>query len=129
MAGYRKKRLEEQIKRIIGEALLREVKDPRIGFVTVYSVELSDDYEMATVKISVLGDDKQKKKSLAGLVAAKGFIRSFIGKNMQLRFVPDVIFKIDTSIEDGVRLVGLIESVSSEKSDEKSDDDDGSTDQ
>lgn len=111
MAGMRKKRLEEQVKRIIGDTLLKEVKDPRIGFVSVYSVSLDDDYTTAVVNISVLGDEKQKKKSIAGLNAAKGYIRSFLGKQLQTRFVPDLIFKLDTTIEDGVNLVNLIEEV------------------
>lgn len=111
MAGFRKKRLEEQVKRIIGDTLIKEVKDPRIGFVSVYNVELDDDYTTAVVHVSVLGDEKQKKKSVAGLNAAKGYIRSFLGKNLKTRLVPNLIFKLDTTIEDGVNLVNLIDEV------------------
>ena len=123
MAGYRKKKLEEQIKRLIGEALIREVKDPRIGFATVYSVSLADDYSHAEVLISVLGDQKQKSKTLDGLKAAKGFLRSFVGKNIQLRHVPEMTFKIDSSIEEGARIIEMIDSVaaSDESSEQETD--------
>ena len=117
MAGFRKKKLEQQVKKVVGEALIREVKDPRIGFSTVYDINLADDYSHAEILISVLGDDSQKRKTLKGLNAAKGFIRSYIGKNIRLRHVPEITFKIDTTVEEGVDLVNLIESVNPEEND------------
>jgi ribosome-binding factor A len=122
MAGYRKKKLEELIKRVIGDALIKEIKDPRIGFVTIYKVELSKDYSLAEVYFSVIGDNKQKKKSIDGLIAAKGYLRYHLGKNVKLRIVPDLKFKLDESIETGVDLVNLIDSVTPKSNDNNDND-------
>lgn len=120
MSSFRKKKLEELIKRIIGDALIKEIKDPRIGFVTISRVELTKDLALAKVYFSVIGDDKQKKKSVDGLNAAKGFIRFQLGKNLKLRSVPDVKFYLDESIESGVNLVDLIHKASSDKESDES---------
>lgn len=111
MPGFRKKKIEEQIKRIIGDTLIRDIKDPRIGFVSVYEVMLSKDSTRAEVKISVLGSDKQKKDAAFGLSSAKGFIRKRVGDGLGIRHVPEIDFIIDDSIEKGVELVALIDSV------------------
>jgi ribosome-binding factor A len=109
MAGFRKKKLEELMKRIIGDTLLKDIKDPRIGFASVYRVDLSSDYSVADIYVSVIGDKKQKRKTLAGLDAAKGYIRYHIGKSVKLRNIPGLRFHIDDSIEEGMKLVDLIE--------------------
>lgn len=112
MASFRKKRLEELIKRIIGDMLIKgAVKDPRIGFVTVYAVELNDDNTVATVKISVLGPSEDKKKSLVGLNAAAGFVKFNLGKELKVRTIPDVVFVYDDSVEKGSDVVNLIDSI------------------
>jgi ribosome-binding factor A len=112
MAGYRKERVEGLMKRIIGDALLTEVKDPRIGFASVFRVEVSRDYSVADVFISVIGTPDQKKKTIAGLNSASGFIRSRVGKEMKMRFAPELKFHLDDSIEKGVGMVNLIEKLS-----------------
>lgn len=112
MAGRRQLRLEELIKRIIGDFLVKgEVKDPRIGFVTIYKVELNDDYTLATVYVSVIGKTKEKFDSLKGLNAAAGYIKFHMSKELKLRTIPDVLFKLDDSIEKGIDIVNLIDSV------------------
>jgi ribosome-binding factor A len=111
MTTHRRERLEEIIRRIIGDTLLKEIKDPRIGFVTVVNVRLSRDYAEADVWISVLGDEAEKKKSLAGLESAKGYVQFVVGKNIKLRNTPRLRFHLDTSIEEGVRLVNVIDSL------------------
>ena len=108
MAGHRKERIEELIKRIIGDMLLTEIKDPRIGFTTVYRVEVSRDFSVADVFVSVIGDDVQKKKTIAGLTSAAGFIRSKVGDHIKLRQTPEIKFHIDDSIEKGVDMVNLL---------------------
>ena len=108
MAGHRKERIEELIKRIIGDMLLTEIKDRRIGFTTVYRVEVSRDLSVADVFISVIGDNVQKKKTIAGLNSASGFIRSRVGDHVKLRQTPEIKFHLYDSIEKGNDMVNLL---------------------
>jgi ribosome-binding factor A len=114
MASYRKERIEELIKRMLGDALIADVKDPRIGFASVFRVEVSRDYSVADVFISVIGDEEQKKKSIEGLQSASGYLRSLVGKQLKLRLAPELKFHIDDSIEKGVGMVGLLDRLASE---------------
>ena len=114
MATFRKERLEELIKRIIGDALLSEVKDPRIGFASVFRVEISRDYSVADVFISVIGDESQKKKTIKGLYSASGYIRSMLGKQVKLRVAPELKFHLDDSIEKGAGMVDLLDKLAGE---------------
>ena len=108
MAGHRKERMEELVRRIIGDMLLTEIKDPRIGFTTVYRVEISRDLSVADVFVSVIGDDSQKKKTIAGLQSASGFIRSKVGDHLKIRQTPEIKFHLDDSIEKGNAMVDLL---------------------
>ena len=108
MAGHRKERMEELVRRIIGDMLLTEIKDPRIGFTTVYRVEISRDLSVADVFVSVIGDDSQKKKTIAGLQSAAGFIRSKVGDHLKIRQTPEIKFHLDDSIEKGNAMVDLL---------------------
>ncbi|MBN2078109.1 MAG: 30S ribosome-binding factor RbfA [Spirochaetes bacterium] len=107
--GYRKERLEEQIKRTVSELLIREIKDPRIGFATVTGVELSKDYSEAKIGISVLGDPRDVRKSIEGLRSATPYIQHRLGKSMSLRITPRISFFLDTSVAEGVRMVEMID--------------------
>jgi ribosome-binding factor A len=109
MASHRKERLEELIRQVIGDTLLSNIKDPRIGFTTVTRVDLSRDYSAAHVYISVLGTETEKRLSMAGLESAKHYIQRIVGKEIQLRVIPKISFVLDESIEKGVRMVGLID--------------------
>ncbi|HON78593.1 MAG TPA: 30S ribosome-binding factor RbfA [Spirochaetota bacterium] len=109
MAGYRKQKIEEEIKHVIGDALLKEIKDPRIGFVTVSTVSLNRDYTVADVGISIIGDENDKKKSMKGLISAENYVQFIVGKSMRLRNTPKIKFHLDTSIEDGVNMVAKLE--------------------
>lgn len=109
MATYRKERLEESIKRIIGDALLTEIKDPRIGFATVVKASLSKDFSFADVWVSILGTEGEKRKSMAGLESACSYVQYLVGKEMKLRNTPRIRFHMDTSIEEGVHMVDMIE--------------------
>ncbi len=112
--GFRKQKLETQIKKLVGTLIVTEIKDPRIGFVTVTNVELSKDYAYADVYVSVLGDDNTKAKSLAGLQSARGFIQFRVGKALSIRTNPEIRFHLDTSIEEGVDMVNLLEKLEKE---------------
>ncbi len=109
--GNRQKRVGELIKHEISELILREIKDPRIGFVSITSVDLTADLKHAKVFISVLGSERERKASLAGLHNAVGFIRRELGHRLRLKYVPEISIVYDNSIEQGARIISLIESV------------------
>lgn len=118
MAGYRKQKIEEEIKRVVGDALLKEIKDPRIGFATVSTVSLNRDYTVADVGISIIGDESDKKKSMKGLISAENYVQFIVGKSMRLRNTPKIKFHLDTSIEDGVNMVAKLERLGNSESQE-----------
>ena len=92
-------KLQELIKQEMGKMLLRELKDPRIGFVTVTDVEMTGDLREAKIFVSVMGGEEQVKNSLEGLQSALGFIRREIGHRIRLRFTPEISFALDTSLD------------------------------
>lgn len=113
----RQKRLGELLKHEISDMILRGIKDPRIGFVSVTSVELTADLRQAKVFVSVLGSENERKSSLAGLRSATGFIRRELGQRLRLKYLPEIIIEYDTSIEQGSRILALIDSVVQKKTD------------
>ena len=115
MAKFRVGRVGEQIKKELSQILQMELKDPRIGFVTVTGVDVTNDLSQATVYLSVLGDDSQKEETLKALAKAHGFIRSELGRRVRLRHTPELIFKFDTSIEYGSRIEQLLAQLNREE--------------
>lgn len=107
----RQKRLGELLKQEVSELVLREIKDPRIGFVSITSVDLTADLRHAKILVSVLGNEHERKSSLAGLRSAAGFIRRELGHRLRLKYVPEISIVYDDSIERGTRIVSLIDSV------------------
>ncbi len=99
--AYRREKLEEQIKRIVSELLIREIKDPRIGFATITGVELSKDYSQAKIGVSVLGDPRELRKTMEGLNSALPYIQHRTGKALGIRVIPKLSFFPDSSIADG----------------------------
>lgn len=117
--GHRQGRLGEEIRRIISDLLLRELKDPRLSaMISITAVEVTSDGSYATVYLSVLGlnpaeekAEAQQQETLEALRNAKGFIRKEIGRQVKLRHVPDLIFKIDKSMEYGRHISEIIDSL------------------
>lgn len=107
MSNIRANRVAEEIKKEMGEIITRKLKDPRIGFVTVTDVEVTGDLQQATIYISVLDEDK-KDSTLVGLAKANGFIRSEIGKRIQLRKTPEITFEFDDTLERGSRIEQIL---------------------
>lgn len=105
---HRAEKVEQFIKEELSEILRREVKDPRIGFVSVTDVEVSVDLRHARVFVSVLGDEDAKTETMAGLESALGYIRRELGQRLQMRYTPDITFKLDESIERGSRVMKLL---------------------
>lgn len=115
MAKHRSNRLAETLKEEISMLIREEMKDPRIGFVTVTSVEVADDLGHAKVYVSVLGDAQAGKDSIEALKKAAGYVRSEMGKRIRLRHVPEIVFKYDTSIEYGAHIAQLLRGVKTEE--------------
>jgi len=114
MAKNRTGRVGEEIKKELSVMIQRELKDPRIGFVTVTGVEVTSDLSQAKVYLSVFGDEEQKKDTLKALDKPTGFLRTEIGKRIRLRHTPELIFKIDESIAYGSRIEKLLDEISEE---------------
>lgn len=119
MARIRVSRVGEQIKKVLSRIIQQEIKDPRIGFVTVTSVEMSGDLQIAKVYISILGDSEQKQQTLQGLEKAKGFIRSELGHRVQLRHVPELVFTVDQTLEYSENINRLIHDVHKQENGDK----------
>lgn len=121
--GYRQGRLGEEVRRVISDMLLRELKDPRLsGMVSITSVDVSSDGSYATVYLSVFvgsDEDKEKKEEdvLAAMRSSKGLIKREIGNHVKVRHIPELTFKMDTSLEYGRHIDELIDEVV--KKDEK----------
>jgi ribosome-binding factor A len=107
----RAKRLGEQIQRELTELLRRDVKDERIGNVTVTAVNVSGDLRTARVYYLVFGKEGPDPKVQQGLTSAAGFLRNALSKALMIRYTPTLTFELDTSIEHGVRLTQLIDSL------------------
>lgn len=108
MANVRAHRVGEQMKKELSDIISQRIKDPRVGFVTITGVDVTGDLQQATIYLTVLGDDTQKEETIQGLLKAKGFIRSEVGKRIRLRKTPDLEFKFDESIDYGNRIEQLL---------------------
>ncbi len=108
MDNTRTNRVAEQMKKEIGEIINQKLKDPRIGFVTVTDLDLTNDLQHATVYVTVLGDETEKEESLIGLTKASGFVRSEVGKRIRLRKVPEIVFQFDEAHEHGNRIESIL---------------------
>jgi len=114
----RTQRVGEEIQKEISSLLLNGLKDPRIGFVTITSVDVTADLQIAKVYFTVLGDEAARKNSEKGLNSSIPFIRRELGKRLRLRHVPDIVFKYDTSLEYGNRIETLLKDIQSESIDD-----------
>lgn len=105
----RSDRVGQQIQRELPEILRFELKDPRIGLLTITDVEVTRDYSHAKVFFTVLGSDEQKAQTLETLEHAAGFLRNELGKRIKLRTMPLLHFHYDHSVENGMHLSSLID--------------------
>jgi ribosome-binding factor A len=104
----RSERLGELLLAEISELVVRDLKDPRLGFVTFTRVELSDDLRHAKVFASILGSEPEKARTLQGLASATGYIRRHLGRILRLRYTPELTFLIDESMEHGAKIAQLL---------------------
>lgn len=101
-------RVEEACKEELAEILEREVKDPRIGFVTITRVKVTKDLGHAQVFISILGNEEEARDTLAGLESARGVVRSHLGKHLRLKFLPELEFIRERVAEEALRLDDIL---------------------
>ena len=102
------RRVNESVRQVLSEALL-ELKDPRIGFVTVTGIDTSPDLRSARVFVSVLGSERKRGRSLAGLAAAHGVLQGRLARELRLKRTPQLTFEYDPSVERGVHMTKLID--------------------
>lgn len=104
-------RLNEQLRQEISILVRDEVRDPRVGLVTVTAVETSPELDHARIYITTLGDDQEKQAALAGLQSASPFIRSQLSRRLHIRRVPELHFQIDRVLEEATRIEALLREV------------------
>ncbi|HEY1285802.1 MAG TPA: 30S ribosome-binding factor RbfA [Solirubrobacterales bacterium] len=109
MAAPRMRRVNEVLREVVGAAISTELNDPRIGFVTVTSVEASPDLRTARVHVSVLGDEESREETLAALRASHGVIQSRIAAETRMKRTPTLSFHYDPTVEQGMRISRLLE--------------------
>ncbi len=102
------RRVNESVRQVLSEAL-PELKDPRIGFVTVTGVETTPDLQHARVFVSVLGSERRRRATLDGLAAAHGVLQRRIAGELRMKRTPQLVFEYDRSVEEGVRMSKLID--------------------
>ena len=103
-ASHRPERLSELIRQAVGAFLTADVRDPRIGFVTVIGVDVSADLSHANVRVSVMGTEEEKAKSLEGLESAARYLRAQLSSELRLRTSPELHFRLDRGIEHAQRI-------------------------
>lgn len=99
MPSQRSRRIGDQIQKEISSLLTKGLKDPRIGFVTITGVEVTPDLHLARVYYSVMGDSEARSNTAAGLAKATPFIRRELGRRMRMRYIPDILFVFDTTLD------------------------------
>jgi ribosome-binding factor A len=109
MAGPRMRRINEVLREVVGAAVAGELNDPRIGFVTVTSVETSPDLRTAKVFVSVLGDEDEREATLSGLRSSHGVIQARIAAETRMKRTPTLTFHYDDTIEKASRVSELLE--------------------
>jgi len=108
MEGKRSEKVADLIHKEISEMLVKRIKDPRIGFITITRVEASEDCRSAKVYFSVTGTREDRERSMKGLSSAKGYVRKELGRRIRLRHTPEIIFKFDPSIEYAIHIEEVI---------------------
>jgi len=114
MPSRRQRRVNGLLREELSELLQRKVRDPRLEGLTVVAVETSPDLKFAHVYISSLGDEEERREALRGLKRAEGFLRRELGARLSLRFIPELFFHLDDSLERGQRIADLLQRLEGE---------------
>ena len=121
LLSKRSEHLEKCLKREINNIIYRKINDPRIKFVTITRIKVSSDLKYADIFVTIFNDEAQQKKALKGLRSATKFIRGELGKDLKLRYVPNIEFKIDEDLEHQYRLLKIITEVHDQQTNLKKD--------
>jgi ribosome-binding factor A len=116
-SSRRPEQVGETLRQVVTDALAREVRDPRIGFVTVTGVVVSGDLSHARVLVNLPGDDSEKTRALEGLQSAAGFLRSRVARALTTRSVPELHFELDRGLEHAARINELLNTIRRETQD------------
>jgi ribosome-binding factor A len=108
MTGSRMRRVDEAVRAVLGDAITQDLKDPRVGFVTVTAVETSPDLRHARVYVSVLGDASTREATLEGLRSAHGFLQGRVAGELRLKHTPTLDFLYDNTVDRGMRISELL---------------------
>jgi ribosome-binding factor A len=114
MASRRAARVAQRIKQEASQVILYELRDPRLGLLTITRVDISSDLRHATILYSVLGDDAARRTAQRGLDSARGLVRTRIARSLQLREAPDIRFEFDPSVEKAIELSKLIDAATAD---------------
>jgi ribosome-binding factor A len=109
MSAARMRRVDEAMRQVLGAAIAQELKDPRIGFVTVTDVKTTQDLRQARVYVSVLGTDEEQEATIDGLRSAHGVLQAGVARELRLKRTPELQFELDHTAERAARLERLIE--------------------
>ena len=109
MSGDRMRRVNEAVREVLSSRLAAGLKDPRIGFVTVTSVETASDLRHARVYVSVLGSDEEREATMEGLASSHGYLQRAIGSELRMKRTPTLEFVHDDSVDRGFRIGEIIE--------------------
>ena len=110
MTGDRMRRVDEAMREVLSDAITSEIKDPRVGFITVTAVKTSVDLRHARVFVSVLGGEKVRRRSMAGLESAHGYLQRRVASELRLKHTPTLQFLYDDSADRGLRIAELLKS-------------------
>jgi ribosome-binding factor A len=116
-SSRRPEQVGETLRQVITDALARQVRDPRVGFVTITAVLVSNDLSHARVMVSVPGEDVDKNRALEGLQSAAGFLRSRAAKSLTTRSVPELHFELDRGLQHAARINELLNTIRREEQD------------
>jgi ribosome-binding factor A len=117
MNKRRLEKMSEEIRREISAILAEDIKDPRLDLVSVTRVEVSNDLGSARILVSVLGDEQKQEQAMRALEKARGFVRTEVSNRIRLRHSPEISFKLDKSIEHGMRISSILDELN-ERSDD-----------
>jgi ribosome-binding factor A len=113
--GKRSDRVADLIQKEISDILHREIKDPRIGFVTITSVAVTEDCRLAKIYFSTMGTLEERDQSIEGLDSAKGYVRKELGHRMRLKHTPEIVFQFDPSIEYAIHIGEVLHHLQKER--------------
>jgi ribosome-binding factor A len=108
MTGDRMRRVDEAMREVLSGAITSEIKDPRVGFITVTAVETSPDLRHARVFVSVLGEEKVRRRSMEGLESAHGYLQRRVASELRLKNTPTLHFLYDDSTDRGLRIQEIL---------------------